>query len=679
MTYQQTFGIGSARVRRAVAIGSAVLCVLLLPRVSSAATLTWTIDVPSESAARDYSYEAGVDGGRLEPLVGVACDAGLTPRACAAYLPTVPQTLALRAVWLPGGTARYEGPTTTWTVEQAATPLTCPGGVLVTVVAGQATATCAMTQPPPPTGLPVIDSLTVAPASIGPGETARLTWVLSGTAPTSLRIDPGIGGVGTNTRNRTVAPTQTTTYTLTATTAAGSVTRTVTLAVATAPPPVPVDCVGTWGAWTRVAGSETACAGGSRTYQEQRLYTVVTSPANGGLACPASPEGRASTESCTVTPPPPVPAPDLATVQATTLKFAETWARNWNFEGHAVDSRFDGNYGNWDYTETTYEPWLFDRATVGHRLFELTGDTRWRQRFLDDFAWYRQRIGSDGTFSPRPGDTKYGYVTPFVLYERLTGDAQYRPVARRIYDSWVREWPTTFSPTSAQLWTEREMAFALEAVVAWHELTQDAAVLPRAQALLDQWDVVAGAAGAPQVSYTRHEGGGPGGTTPTNLVNSPWMSALYFQATRRLAVAAPSMTSQIHRQVTRYADWLEVHGYYDGTLAHPENRPCDTCPGYTVPRYLTGELIGDAGYDSGNMDHALDVAGVVAFAVVAKRAQGADPAPLVARRAALLATAAWAYQGWTRSTTYLPKYRLSPPRKANWLIRGLAELVALGQ
>lgn len=67
-------------------------------------------------------------------------------------------------------------------------------------------------------------------------------------------------------------------------------------------PPTPVDCVGTWGTWTRVAGSETACVGGSRTFIESRLFTVVTPPSNGGAACPASPESRTQTEACTAPP-----------------------------------------------------------------------------------------------------------------------------------------------------------------------------------------------------------------------------------------------------------------------------------------------------------------------------------------------------------------------------------------
>jgi len=65
------------------------------------------------------------------------------------------------------------------------------------------------------------------------------------------------------------------------------------------PPPTVKNCDGTWGAWTRQANSESACnASGQRTFIESRLFTVTTSPDPGGLACPASPESRTSTEAC---------------------------------------------------------------------------------------------------------------------------------------------------------------------------------------------------------------------------------------------------------------------------------------------------------------------------------------------------------------------------------------------
>lgn len=76
------------------------------------------------------------------------------------------------------------------------------------------------------------------------------------------------------------------------------------------PPPAPVDCAGTWGVYQRIAGSESACSdSGTRTYQTERLFTVIASPANGGRACPASPERQTPdpTERCTP-PTPPAPA-----------------------------------------------------------------------------------------------------------------------------------------------------------------------------------------------------------------------------------------------------------------------------------------------------------------------------------------------------------------------------------
>jgi hypothetical protein len=146
------------------------------------------------------------------------------------------------------------------------------------------------------------------------------------------------------------------------------------------------------------------------------------------------------------------------------------------------------------------------------------------------------------------------------------------------------------------------------------------------------------------------------------------MSALYFQAARRLFDAAG--TTEVLTQASRYFDWLDLNGFYDGSLAHPN------MAGIVVPRYLTGDPdIGDAGYDEGNTDHALDVAGFVKFARRAKVALSQDVTRCDVRLAQLAQTADWSFANWTRTTTYLPKYRLSPPRKFNWWVRGAVELI----
>lgn len=42
---------------------------------------------------------------------------------------------------------------------------------------------------------------------------------------------------------------------------------------------------------------------------------------------------------------------------------------------------------------------------------------------------------------------------------------------------------------------------------------------------------------------------------------------------------------------------------------------------------------------------------------------------------AMHATAAREFAYWTRPTVYLPKYRITPPRKFSWQVRGLYELM----
>ncbi len=346
------------------------------------------------------------------------------------------------------------------------------------------------------------------------------------------------------------------------------------------------------------------------------------------------------------------------------VKFAETWARNWNFEGHTVDPNFSGNSGNWNYTETTYEPWLFDRASVGYYLYKRTTDptqkARWYQQFLSDFAYYRTHIDANGIFTPKGyGDTKYSYVTPFLLYEKETGDSQYRPIAQRIYNAWLNDFSSTYNASSADLWTEREIGLALEAAVSWYELTGDSAALARANALVAQWTVVANAGnGVPLVTVDKHEGGGG-----SQLVTSPWMSALYFQAARRLNVLTGN--TEVLQQVSRYADWMELNGYFDGSVLD------SAFSGIKAAYYLvgpTGPYLNETPAE-GDFDHCLDVSGLVSFAISAKTALGLPTAAVSARNTQLRSCAVHAFTDATRTTLTLPKYRVNPPRKFNWWMR----------
>lgn len=85
--------------------------------------------------------------------------------------------------------------------------------------------------PPPPVLLtPVIDSFTTDSAKITLGQSATLSWVLSGGALTSLSIDNSVGSV-LGTTSKTVSPTVTTTYILTSTNSSGTAIQPVTVIV----------------------------------------------------------------------------------------------------------------------------------------------------------------------------------------------------------------------------------------------------------------------------------------------------------------------------------------------------------------------------------------------------------------------------------------------------------------
>ncbi|MDE2311708.1 MAG: hypothetical protein KGJ93_01270 [Patescibacteria group bacterium] len=81
---------------------------------------------------------------------------------------------------------------------------------------------------------PAINSFTAAPASVALGNSATLSWSVSGAS--SLSLDQGIGAVTGS--SKVVTPATTTTYTLTATNASGQATKTVTVTVT--PPQAPV-------------------------------------------------------------------------------------------------------------------------------------------------------------------------------------------------------------------------------------------------------------------------------------------------------------------------------------------------------------------------------------------------------------------------------------------------------
>ncbi len=365
--------------------------------------------------------------------------------------------------------------------------------------------------------------------------------------------------------------------------------------------------------------------------------------------------------------------------------FMQIAKRNWNHGGHSIDDRFTGNQGRWDYLETTSEPWLFDRPSTFYRYYRLTNDAQWLTQFLSDFDWYRARIGSDGIFIPKGfGDTKYSYTLPYLYYQQA-GNVLTAPMltqVQNIYNAYVADFSNNESPSApdASLWTEREVGLALDAAVGHFQITGNAASLTRAQAMVNMWDAFCDFrnAGAPLVTYTRHEGGGPGGSSPQDLVTSLWMSALYFQAARRYLQVAPAASTQVYTQASEYFDFITVNnGFFAGEIAHPQYA------GLTFPSYMastwsvSGGPVGDAGYDFSQVSHAVDVCGMLMFCKKAKTILNQSTAAVDTRIAQMVAAANTYMTDQTRTTLYLPRYRVNPPRLANWVTRGFDEIFSM--
>ncbi len=109
---------------------------------------------------------------------------------------------------------------------------------------------------------PVVNSFDAAPASISQGESATLSWNVSGA--TKVSIEPDVGSVALTGR-RMVTPTTTTTYTLTAGNEAGTVTATARVVVTAASPAPPSPPSGVPTINIFAANPGTISSGGSST------------------------------------------------------------------------------------------------------------------------------------------------------------------------------------------------------------------------------------------------------------------------------------------------------------------------------------------------------------------------------------------------------------------------------
>ena len=305
-----------------------------------------------------------------------------------------------------------------------------------------------------------------------------------------------------------------------------------------------------------------------------------------------------------------------------------------------------------------FEGWLYDRPGVLWNAYVQTGDAKWLRHAHRATQFYASHIaleGRRGSFAKRPGDAKYAHAGGLFTAYLLTGDARLIERIRAVADL-VATVPTRLPPfeKTTGLWTERHMSVAIGGALSAWEATGEAAYRTRVQRIVEgmRADVSQPPPGYPGATEmagvllhrpeVHEEGSFP------DVVMSPWMAALMTEALWRY---------HLHSDDRRA---LQLLGDYAQFVAERaiEQEGVDWSP-----RYLSG-LKGN--YEGAEAEHAFNVLGLLARGRWARQKLGQPTGQIDTQIARLRVTADANFSRWVRPSAGVPRYRLSPTRKAGW-------------
>lgn len=296
------------------------------------------------------------------------------------------------------------------------------------------------------------------------------------------------------------------------------------------------------------------------------------------------------------------------------------------------------------------EPWLFDRALTLFGMYIRSGDVAWLRHAHRAAYFYGEHITSAGYFDLADGDLKYAYGSPMFLDLMLLGDTRHLPRINAVASAGA-EWNETYT-AATNFWTERHQTYALlAALVAWEatgSATHGARAIEVAQETFRMArEPVSGWAVEGCVLHSQDSHEGDGEPSP---ICSPWMNALLGDAVFRYYVH--SEDSMALTYLAGVADFVRTTG-------------SATDGAGLSPYYLVSSQIAD----EPDIEHACDVAGLVARGVWAKTALGSDATPLATTLEGLVTNCRDNLESWHRPggpAAGLAEWRLTPARKLNW-------------
>lgn len=315
--------------------------------------------------------------------------------------------------------------------------------------------------------------------------------------------------------------------------------------------------------------------------------------------------------------------------------------------------------------KTDREPWLYDRAATMFVLYFRSGSFIALREAVRAAQYYADRVDASGHFTLAPGDTKYAYNESMAYAYWTVGDdtiAGKIPTVVTAQNGFTHTW----TPQRG-FWTERHAAFKLLAnVVAWEVLGGTTRRDAVNQILADYRAHQDGAGGA--IPANRIDGGlyhlgsqHDGDWAASSLGASSWMSVLLADAVlRAYATGEDPATANFLR---RMGNFLRA------TIVTTTDNGFDTGQALALPRYAMLLDGSDGQRNAADVEHALEVAALIAWAdYFATLTTQPDPALRPAVQALYL-TYDIGVNFWIRPTgpaSGLPAFRVSPWRKWGW-------------
>jgi hypothetical protein len=308
---------------------------------------------------------------------------------------------------------------------------------------------------------------------------------------------------------------------------------------------------------------------------------------------------------------------------------------------------------------TDYEPWLFDRTLTLFGVYFRTGDVKWLRHAHRSAQFYAKHIDAAGNFDLKGADLKYSYGQSLLIDLMLTGDRDLVHSIERVAKA-ASGWNAKYQPQS-NFWTERHQTYALLGALSAFEATGKPEHGARARAVAEASfelasSPVAGWAkdGCMLHEFRDHEGAGD--ATP---VCSPWMSALFADAAFRFYIHSEDPAAL--EFLLGLGEYVRSFGLYTATVSGKQR---------LLPWYLSSSAVTFS--DSGpyaDIEHACDVAGIVARAAWAQRTLGGDASELRATAVSLLESCQANLASWYRPdgpSSGKAVWRVSPARKLSW-------------